>query len=236
MSYGNSIFRMTRKKSYGQFCPVAKGAEVVAERWNLLILRELLCGSSRFNDLKKGVPLMSPSLLSQRLKDLEYAGVVEIRPAASGRGSEYFLTDSGQELRPLIEGLGHWAEKCLKPELEGRDLDPGLLMWDIARRVDATGMPDASRSTVQFNLTGVSSKYGRWWIVFENGETDLCMKDPGFDLDLNITVPMPVAADVWIGRRTISEAVRKGDLVLEGTRDQVRAFPAWFTLSIFAPG
>ena len=227
---------MTRKKGYGQFCPVAKGAEIVAERWNLLILRELLCGSSRFNDLKKGVPLMSPSLLSQRLKDLEFAGVIEIRPAQGGRGSEYFLTEGGQQLRPLIEGLGHWAEQHLKPELEGRDLDPGLLMWDISRRVDPDGTPDQPRTTVQFNLTGVSSKYGRWWIVSENGEADLCMKDPGFDLDLNITMPMSVPADVWIGRRTITSAVSAGDLALDGSRAQIKAFPDWFALSIFAPG
>ena len=123
----------------------------------------------------------------------------------------------------------------VKPELEGRDLDPSLLMWDVKRRVDGSFLPDQPRTSVQFNLTGVPSKYGRWWIVFENGETDLCMKDPGFDLDLEITMPMKVAADVWIGRQTVSQAIRNGELLLEGGKAQIKAFPSWFTLSVFAP-
>lgn len=226
---------MAGKKSYGQFCPVAKAAEVVAERWTPLVLRELICGSTRFGDLKKGVPLMSPSLLSQRLKELERAGIVERRPATSGRGSEYFLTEGGRQLAPLIEGLGHWGKRWLEPELEERDLDPSLLMWDVSRRVDASAVPDQPRNTIQFHLTGVPSKHARWWLVFEHGDTDLCLKDPGFEVDLYITVPMRVAAEVWLGRRTIAQAMRSGDLVLDGPKQQVGAFPRWFTLSVFAP-
>lgn len=227
---------MAGKKSYGQFCPVAKAAEVVAERWTPLVLRELVCGSTRFSDLKKGVPLMSPSLLSQRLKELEYAGIVKRVPAQSGRGSEYHLTESGQHLAPLIEGLGHWGERWLRPQFDDRDLDPSLLMWDVSRRVDPAGVPDQPRTTVQFHLTGVPSKYGRWWLVFENGAADLCLKDPGFDVDLYVTTPMRVAAEVWLGRRGIAEAVRSGDLKLDGPKRQVSAFSRWFALSVFAPG
>lgn len=225
---------MAGKKSYGQFCPVAKAAEVVAERWTPLVLRELVCGSTRFSDLKKGVPLMSPSLLSKRLKELEYAGIVERRTAAGGRASEYHLTEGGKALAPLIEGLGHWGKRWLNPELEEGDLDPSLLMWDISRNVDASAFPEKTRTAVQFHLTGVPSKYGRWWIVFENGEADLCIKDPGFEVDLYVTAPMRVAAEVWLGRRTIAEAVRSGDLTLDGPKNHISAFPRWFSLSIFA--
>ncbi len=226
---------MARKKTYGQFCPVAKAAEVVAERWTPLVLRELICGSTRFNDLKKGVPLMSPSLLSQRLKELEYAGIVERRPAVSGRGSEYHLTEGGEQLAPLIEGLGHWGKRFLKPELEEGDLDPSLLMWDIQRRVDPTVLPEDTRTTVHFAITGVPSKYGRWWLVFEHGEADLCMKDPGFEVDLYVTASVRVASEVWLGRRSIAQSVRSGDLKLDGAKAQIKAFPQWFMLSIFAP-
>ena len=226
---------MAGKKTYGQFCPVAKAAEVVAERWTPLVLRELICGSTRFGDLKKGVPLMSPSLLSQRLKELEHAGLVERRPAASGRGSEYFLTEGGEQLAPLIEGLGHWGKRWLEPDLEEGDLDPGLLMWDIRRRVDVSALPEQPRTAVQFQLMGVPSKLQRWWLVFEHGDADLCLKDPGFEVDLYVTAPMRVAAEVWLGRRSIAEAVRSGDLTLDGPKPQVSAFPRWFTLSIFAP-
>lgn len=226
---------MAGKKSYGQFCPVAKAAEVVAERWTPLVLRELICGSTRFGDLKKGVPLMSPSLLSQRLKELEYAGIIERRPMATGRGSEYHLTESGEHLAPLIEGLGHWGKRWLKPEIEEGDLDPGLLMWDISRRVDASALPEQPRTTVEFHLMGVPSKFGRWWLVFERGETDLCLKDPGFEVDLYVTAPMRVAAEMWLGRRSIAQAVRSGDLTLDGPKSQINAFSRWFTLSVFAP-
>jgi len=226
---------MTRKKTYGQFCPVAKAAEVVAERWTPLVLRELICGSSRFSELKKGVPLMSPSLLSQRLKELEYAGVIETRPASSGRGSEYFLTEGGEQLAPLIEGLGHWGKRWLKPEFEEGDLDPGLLMWDIQRRIDLSAAPDQPRTTIKFVINGVPANFRNWWVVYEHGDTDLCMKDPGFEVDLYVTMPMRTAAEIWIGRTPIAQAVRDGDLTLDGSKNQVNAFHRWFALSVFAP-
>lgn len=225
---------MAGRKGYGQFCPVAKAAEVVAERWTPLVLRELIAGTSRFNDLRRGVPLMSPSLLSQRLKELEQAALVERRPAEGGRGSEYFLTPAGEQLGPIIMGLGRWAESWLKPEFRDDDLDPSLLMWDVSRRVDPSRVPDGDRTSIQFLWSGVPSKYGRWWLVFERGEADLCLKDPGYEIDLFVSAPIRVAVDVWMGRRELAEAVRSGDLRLDGARVQVAAFPDWFTLNVFA--
>ena len=227
---------LSKTKGYGQFCPVAKAAEVVAERWTPLVLRELIAGSHRFSDLKRGVPLMSPSLLSLRLKELERAGIVERRPAAAGRGSEYHLTDGGAQLAPLIEQLGHWGQQWLTPEYDAKDLDPSLLMWDIRRRVDISAAPAQPRTTVQFLFSGVASKMARWWLVFERGDVDLCLKDPGHEVDLYVSAPIRVATEVWMGRRKLDRAVRDAELVLDGTVDQVRAFPRWFSLSLFAGG
>ena len=225
---------MAAKKGYGQFCPVAKAAEVVAERWTPLVLRELICGSRRFSDLRRGVPLMSPSLLSQRLKELEHAGIIERLPSETGRGSEYHLTESGEALAPVIEQLGHWGKRWLEPTIESGDLDPSLLMWDVRRRVDAAAVPEQARTVVQFLFSGVPSKMARWWLVFEPDDVDLCLKDPGHEVDLYVSAPIRAATEAWLGRLPLDRALRSGDIVLDGPRDHVRAFPRWFALSIFA--
>jgi DNA-binding HxlR family transcriptional regulator len=130
-------------KGYGQFCPVAKAAEIVAERWTPLVLRELLCGSRRFSDLHRGLPLMSPTLLAQRLEQLEDAGIVRGVPRPHGRGREYQLTEAGEELRPLIDRLGEWGQRWARAKIDRGDLDAGLLMWDIHRRVDVDAQAPA---------------------------------------------------------------------------------------------
>jgi DNA-binding HxlR family transcriptional regulator len=139
---------------YRQFCPVAKAAEIVAERWTPLVLRELLCGSRRFADLHRGVPLMSRALLTQRLRQLEDAGIVQSTPKARGRGREYALTQAGRELRPVIEQLGEWGQRWARSQLGREDLDPGLLIWDIHRRVNLDRLPER-RVVVRFDFGGV---------------------------------------------------------------------------------
>jgi DNA-binding HxlR family transcriptional regulator len=178
---------MARQKGYGQFCPVARAAEILTERWVPLLVRELLCGSVRFNDLQRGVPRMSSSLLSRRLKELAYAGIVEIRPLKKGRGSEYHLTDAGKDLFPVIEGMGVWAQRWVRDDLVVSDnLDPDLLMWDIRRTVTVGEMAVMTRFVVRFEFAGVKSNQRRYWLVFERGEVDLCAKDPGFEVDLYV--------------------------------------------------
>jgi DNA-binding HxlR family transcriptional regulator len=135
--------------SYGQFCPVAMAAELVCTRWTPLVLRELLAGSTRFNDLRKGVPRMSPALLSKRLKELEEAGIVERRRDAAGGGHDYHLTQAGRDLQPVVETLGVWGQRWLETRVSLRNLNPSLLMWDMRRNLDPTPMP-ARRSTIQF--------------------------------------------------------------------------------------
>ncbi len=226
---------MARDKGYGQFCPVARAAEILAERWTPLVVRELLCGSARFNDLQRGVPRMSPTLLSRRLKALEHSGIVETRPAAKGRGREYHLTDAGRELFPILVGMGEWAQRWSRDELMAdENLDPDLLMWDIRRRVSAEGMPADRRFTVRFEFVGVPSNKRRYWLVFDRGEADLCMKDTGFDVDLYVSAPVRTLARVWLGHASIRAAVRAERLAFEGTRKDVARFKDWFALSIFA--
>jgi DNA-binding HxlR family transcriptional regulator len=223
---------MSRRKGYGQFCPVAKAAEVVAERWTPLILRELLLGTRRFNDLRRGVPLCSPSLLSARLTELEDAGVV--KKLRSGGTTEYELTVAGEELRPIIEALGLWGHKHVQHAVTKEDLDPTLLMWDVRRRVNASALPAAERTVVRFELTGVPRTKSRWWLVFDGDEVDLCLKSPGYEVDLDVTAHVRTLTETWVGHQKLGAAIRSGAIALDGPPAQVRAFPKWFALSHFA--
>jgi DNA-binding HxlR family transcriptional regulator len=225
---------MARKSDYGQFCPIAMTAEILAVRWTPLVIRELLCGSHRFSDLQRGLPLMSPSLLSTRLRELEFAGIVERQPAENGKGHDYYLTEGGQELRPIIEAFGLWSQKWLDHEYTEEHLDPSLLMWDIRRTVDCRFMPDDKRIMVEFELHGFKSKQKRWWLMFEDGEADLCNKDPGYEIDLYVKAHIRDLTEIWMGRQRLDTATRSGALLLEGSLRQVRNFPKWFSLNMYA--
>ena len=212
---------------YGQFCPVAVACEVLAERWTPLVLRELLCGSTRFNDLRRGLPQMSPSLLSKRLKTLERAGVV------ARDGSGYVLTDAGQELRPLIEGLGVWGQRWSRGLLDDDKLDASLLLWDMHRRVDRGRLPD-HRVVVAFVLRGSVDRRSHFWLVLDGADVDLCVTDPGFDVDLTVNGHVRTLARYWSGRASLVDLVRTGELEVTGPRELVRGFPTWFLRGAFA--
>ena len=226
---------MSEKRGYGQFCPIALATQVLAERWTPLLIRELLCGSVRFNDLQRGVPRMSPALLARRLRELEFAGIVERRRGPTG-GSEYHLTPAGQELFPVVEKMGHWAQRWLRHKLvDDENLDPDLLMWDIRRNVANRVKPAERRYVATFQLTGVPASRRRYWLVFEGGEVDLCYRDPGFDVDLLVEAGLRVLTQIWLGHVAIAQAQRDGRLRLDGSRRDVAAFRSWFALSMFAP-
>ncbi len=227
---------MTQHKGYGQFCPVSMAAEILAERWTPLVVRELLCGSVRFNDLQRGVPRMSSALLSRRLKELEFAGIVERRPAEKGHGREYHLTDAGRELLPVLEGMGNWAQRWLRHDLTAeQNLDPDLLMWDIRRRAKSDRLASDTRFVVRFHYAGVPASRRRYWLVFEPEETDLCVKDPGFEVDLYVSSHIRDMVEIWLGHKSIAEALRHEDLSLDGSPKDIKAFRSWFSLSVFAP-
>jgi DNA-binding HxlR family transcriptional regulator len=222
-------------RGYGQFCPVAVAAEVVAERWTPLILREMFCGARRFAELRRGMPLISRSLLAQRLRQLEDAGVIATTPLARGR--EYRLTEAGQELRDVIERLGEWGQRWTKGRIAAHNLDPGLLLWDVRRRMAVDRLPEA-RVVVRFDVHGLPARVRAqtsWWFVLRRPEVDLCLKDPGFDVDLVVTADLATFTKVWLGDATMARALREGGVRLDGPRDLVRAFPGWLLLSGFAP-
>lgn len=226
---------MSETTGYGQFCPVSIAAEVLTQRWTPLVIRELHCGSVRFNDLQRGVPRMSSSLLARRLKELEFAGIVERREGASGI-LEYHLTPAGQEMFPIVEQMGLWAQRWLRHRLvEPANLDPDLLMWEIRRNIVLGEIAGERRYVVEFLLSGAPTTHRRYWLVFDRGEVDLCYRDPGHEVALYVTATLRLLTEVWLGHVGVAEAQRDGRLRVEGTRQDVAAFPSWFRLSSFAP-
>jgi DNA-binding HxlR family transcriptional regulator len=169
--------------SYHQFCPVAKAMELLDERWTMLVIRELLLGSRHFNDIRRGVPKMSPSLLSKRLHDLTRAGIVERRD--EGREVAYGLTAAGKELAPVVDKLGAWGMRGIG-KVGDEDLDPKLLMWDLHRHVDPALVPPG-RTVVSFRFNDVPAKIRDWWLVMTAEEVDVCDFDPGYDVAVSVT-------------------------------------------------
>jgi DNA-binding HxlR family transcriptional regulator len=214
---------------YGQFCPIAKAAEIVAERWTPLIVHELLAGSTRFNDIRRGIPLMSQTLLSQRLKELERVGIVE-RRADGARTSEWHLTDAGAALAPVIQQLGEWGLRHAQDPLEEGDLDVTVLVWNIRRRVDP-GVFSERRVTVYFEFTDVPDGKKRWWVVNDRGNVDLCPKDPGFPVDLYLTTDIRTMIAIWFGRLAWDAGVRSGKVDVVGPRELRARLRSWFLLS-----
>jgi DNA-binding HxlR family transcriptional regulator len=216
---------------YGQYCPVAKGAEVFAQRWTPLVLRELLRGSTHFNDLHRGVPLMSRSLLSRRLKELATIGVVVCRRGPGG--TEYHLTEAGRDFAPVVRQLGEWGQKWYHSKFDARELDSGVLMWDMCHGVNA----DAFRVrplVVQFVLSDVPSSKRRWWFVSRNDGVDLCPTDPGLEVNLYVTTTLRTLTRVWMGDVPANVAIERGELRLTGPRELQRRFPLWLSASTFA--
>jgi len=221
-------------RGYGQFCPVAKAAELLTERWTPLVVRELMSGSTRFNELRRGVPLMSPSLLSKRLKDLEAAGAVERRERAGG-APEYHLTESGRELGPIVRMMGEWGQRWLRSQLTRDQLDAGLLLWDMHRRIDPRSFPPG-RTVVRIELTDEPKAKRRYWLVSEEGQDqiDLCPTDPGHDVDLYLSADLRTLTEVWMGDLPLSRATDEGRLVVVGRSELRRRLRSWLQLSSLA--
>jgi DNA-binding HxlR family transcriptional regulator len=217
---------MTR---YGQFCPIAKAAEIVAERWTPLVIHELLAGSTHFSDIRRGVPLMSQTLLSARLKELERAGVVQ-RCASGKRGHEWRLTEAGRALAPLIQHLGEWGLQYAQDPLEEGDLDVTVLVWNIRRRVDPNVFPER-RVTVCFEFTDVPKNKAQWWVVNDRDTVDLCPKDPGFPVDLYVTTDIRTMIDIWFGRLGWDSAVGSSQVEVIGPRELRDRLRSWLLLS-----
>lgn len=221
--------------SYKQFCPVAMAAEILCTRWTVVLLRELVAGSTRFNELRRGVPRMSPALLSQRLKELEAAGIVARTALASEPALfEYHLTASGRDLEPIVMAFGIWGQRRIETNVSLQHLDVQLLMWDMRRNLNTTPMP-ARSNVVQFVYPELSAGQRFWWLIVdpETG-VDLCSVDPGFDVDLYVSVDLRTMTAIWMGLDTVRAAVASRRMLLTGDRQLSSAMQTWLGLSPFA--
>lgn len=220
------------QESYGQFCPVAMASEILASRWTLVLLAEMQSGSTRFNEIRRGVPRMSPALLSKRLRELETAGVVE---HVHGSVPEYRLTDAGRQLQPIIAALGHWAMRFVDHECTLANLDAQLLMWNMRRKIDPHPLPDR-RVVIQFIYPELPrAKRHYWLIVSPSTGTDLCFVDPGHEVDAYVTAELKAMTSAWMGMSRMSDEVANGKIVLTGSSDVLGTLSQWLKLSSFAP-
>ena len=220
---------------YNQFCPVAMASEILCSRWTLVLLRELVVGSTRFNELRRGVPRMSPALLSRRLKDLEAAGIVQRSPVRGEPGVyEYRLTKAGRDLQPVVEAVGAWGQRWIETEVSLANLDANLLMWDMRRNIDPAPMPDR-RSTIEVIFSDQPAARPKYWLVVEPGkEVDLCSVDPGFDVDLYLSTDLRTMTEIWMGYTAIARAKEQGRLTVTGNRQLEAKLKSWLSLSRFA--
>lgn len=217
--------------AYGQFCPIAKASEILGERWTTLIIRELGAGSETFNDLRRGLPLVSPTMLSTRLKSLEAAGVVA--RTADDDGIRYSLTGAGRELKPIILQMGVWGHRWVRSKLTPEDLDPAMLMWDIHRTMNVTAFQEG-RTTIYVEFSDFTTRHRRWWLVAEGGEVDVCMKDPGHDIDLEVMTDVRTLTGVWMGDIALGQALRDQRVRLTGRRELRRDIATWLGKNYYA--
>ena len=221
------------RTGYGQFCPVAKTAEILAERWMPLVVRELLAGSRHFGELRRGIPLISPATLSQRLRELEDSGIIDrIRANDRSRMVHYRLTEAGKELRPIIRAFGVWGQRWAQ-EVQAKEIDPEALTWAMHRRLDLSQFP-APHAVLLFEFPDVEIRLRRFWFVIDHRQVDVCLKNPGQDVDLTLTTSVRTMAMVYLGRLEADGAVRSGAIDLGGSRALARTFPAWCPRSSFA--
>ena len=218
---------------YGQYCPIAKALELLGERWTLLVIRELLMGSRRFNDLRRGVPLMAPSVLSERLKSLTEHGLIVREKVQDAPAYEYHLTASAEELRPLIMQLGNWGQRWSRSKMAADDLDASFLMWDIRRCVRSDKLPKA-RAVVFFEFPDAKKGMKHWWLVAQEADVELCLEDPGHEIDLTIRASLKTMTQIWMGDYSLAQARANGSVEVLGTTQWVRSVGDWLGPSPFA--
>lgn len=207
---------------------------MVGERWSLLIIRELLCGNYRFSEIMLGLPLIPRSVLAQRLKSLEEAGLIlRVARDAAGRGPTYQLTEAGRELESVVQGLGVWGQRWARRTMDKQDLDPVLMMWDMRRGLDLEQLPERP-TTVSFWYRDVPAKRSRYWLQIDRPEVELCLTNPGTPVDLKVETTIRIMVDVWMGYRDLQEALRSKAIELAGPTQLTRAFPRWLLLNPLA--
>jgi len=212
-------------KSYGQFCPVSKAAEVLFEKWTILIVRELLMGTTRFNDFQRAISRISPTLLTKRLKALEEKGVIVRKQVSGRRGYEYRLTPAGKELEPLLENIAVWGMRWARGQMSDDELDVELLMWEIQRRIQTKNLP-GGETVICFEFNDLE-KHKSWWVWINEYEVDLCTEDPGKDVDLYITTDLRTMVEVWQGDLDLKKALKDERIQTHGQRKLIKTMPDW---------
>ena len=215
---------MESANGYGQYCPITRAVEVLGERWSVLIVRDLLCGATRFNELSRCNPRLSRTLLSKRLRQLEQAGIVD------HLGDQYLLTEAGEALRPVVMGLGEWGAKYQFGDPRESELDPELLMWWVHTRLDFSSLPDR-RLVIEFRFRGIPD---RFWIMHDSQGPSVCLHDPGFEIDAIVESDLATMYKVWLGRRDLKAAIRSGEVDIRGNPAIVRRLPSAMLLSPIA--
>ncbi len=218
--------------TFGQFCPVALASEILTQKWMLLIIREMNAGSTRFNDIRRGVPRISATLLKQRLDLLERADIICRQPVPDGQVDEYVLTEAGEELKTVLQAIGVWGQRWAR-DIDPDDLDPGWLVWSMHRRLNLPDLP-SGRTIVEIAFTDAPADQRFFWLVCDQQRAEVCVKPTGFDVDLRVITPVRVLAEVWRGIRILRSELSSGHIRLEGDASLKRKFPEFLLLSGFA--
>lgn len=216
---------------YGQFCPIAKSLELLGEKWTLLILREMHMGASRFNEFQRGLSLISPTILTKRLQELADAELIVRKKIPGQRGNEYFLTQAGKETLPMLKLIGEWGMRWARGDVRDTDMDVELLMLYLQRSIKTEMLPGNS-SVIQFKFTDLE-KLNNWWLLVKGCEVDICLEDPGKDVDVYLTTDLKTMISCWMGDETYKKAISEKRLKLVGPSALTRNIQSWITDSLF---
>ena len=221
------------KRGYGQYCPLALAVELLCERWTLLIVSRLIDGCTQFNEIQRGVPRITPAMLTKRLRELVEAGLVVSKPAPRGSVRNYLLTDAGRELGPLIENLAVWGQNWAR-DMRTEDLDPAFLAWSMHMRLDTARLPPG-RLVLGFEFTGAPRDRWRFWLVAKDGVVDMCLRDPGYEVDVCVRADLRLFIEAWRGIRDLCAEIRARRIAVIGPPRLIKEFPDWLRLSMLAP-
>ena len=218
--------------NYNQFCPISKAAEILGERWTILILREVLMGARRFNTLQRGLGDISPALLTKRLKQLEEQNMLVRRKIPGQKGYEYYPSDACEALLPVLFALGEWGIIWAKHSILDQDFDAELLMLYLERSIDREKIK-GQETVIKFRFTDLSEQRD-WWLVVKPEISEVCLKDPGRDVDVYFNCSVRTLSDIWMGDRSYRDALREGDLMMDGDPVLIRTVSTWLRSGIFA--
>lgn len=217
---------------YGQFCPIAKAMELLGEKWTLLIMRELHMGATRFNELQRGLSLISPTVLTKRLNDLANAELILRRKIPGQRGNEYVLTQAGRETLPILKVVGEWGMRWARGDMRDIDMDVELLMLYLQRSIRTEQLP-GDESVIQFKFTDLN-KLNNWWLLVKGCNVDICLEDPGKDVDVYLTADLRTMIKCWMGDESYKSAITDKRLTLVGPPVLTRNIQAWVADSLFS--